>query len=130
MGLRYSRRVGGNRGWGLNISGSGVSSSYRSRYGSVSARGFSIRTGIPGLTFRSSWGRGKNKGAGALIMLALLAVLAAAYLAAVVFYNGVRLLWWLVVELYHLSLRVYYKWKERRELKRRMLLQETRENIS
>lgn len=128
MGIRYSKRIGGNKGWGLNVSGSGISSSYRSKYGSIGSKGFSIKSGIPGLTFRSSWGRGKNKGATALIMLAIIAALFVAYITAVVFYNVARLLWWTVVELYHFSLRLYYKWRERRELKQSMLLADTEKN--
>jgi len=70
MGLRYHRRIGGRQGFGLNLSGSGVSGSVRTKYGSFGSRGFSLRTGIPGLSFRSGWG-GKNMGVFALIFLAL-----------------------------------------------------------
>ena len=60
MGFRFQRRVNLNGGWGLNASSSGVSPSLRTRHGSIGAKGFSIRSGIPGLSFRQS--RGKNSG--------------------------------------------------------------------
>src|SRR5688572_4296568 len=41
--------------WGVNASGSGGSVSYRSRHGSIGTKGFSPRTGIPGLSFRQGW---------------------------------------------------------------------------
>ena len=72
MGIRYQKRVGGTKGFGLNFSGSGISSSYRTKYGTVGSKGFSIRSGIPGLSFRSSYGRGKDKGVTALIILGLI----------------------------------------------------------
>ena len=105
MGFRYNRRIGGNKGWGWNISGSGVSPSYRSKYGSIGSRGFSIKTGIPGLSFSSGWGSGKNKGAGAAIFLALIGF----YVAGVLMYNLVRFLIWGATELYHAILRLYYR---------------------
>lgn len=102
MGFRYNKRIGGNKGWGWNISGSGVSSSCRSKYGSIGSRGFSIRTGIPGLSFSSGWGSGKNKGAGAAIFLALIGF----YVAGLVLYNLIRFLVWGGTELYHFVLRL------------------------
>jgi len=128
MAFRYSKRVGGSKGLGLNLSGSGVSSSYRSKYGSIGTKGFSIRTGIPGLTFRNSWGRGKDKGATALIFLFIIVAVFLFYVSAVLLYNFIRLLWWLCVEAYHLTLRTYYKWKERREMKQNLRISDTEKN--
>ena len=53
MGFRYSKRIKIGGGAGFNLSKSGVSGSVRTKFGSVSPRGFSIRTGIPGLTYRT-----------------------------------------------------------------------------
>jgi len=117
MGIRIQKRIGGNKGLGLNVSGSGLSSSYRSTYGSVSSRGFSIRSGIPGLTFRSGWGVGKNKGSGAAIILVMIAAGFILYSAVVIIYNIILLLIWITTELYHLGLRVYYKHKAKQVLK-------------
>ncbi len=89
MGFRFFRRVGGNKGWGLNMSGSGVSSSYRSKYGSFGSKGFSIRTGIAGLSFRSSWGSKKSKGSGALIYFVVIVLIFLGYLSILIVYNAV-----------------------------------------
>jgi len=121
MGLRFQKRVGGNDGMGLNISGLGLSSSYRSKYGAIGSKGFSIRSGIPGLSFRSGWGGGKNKGAGALIILLVIVALFAFYYAAVIVYNLAILLWWVLTEFIHYCLRVYYKWKDKQELKQTVI---------
>ena len=50
MGFRFQKRVSLGGGLGLNISKSGVSPSYRTRYVSINPRGFSLRTGVAGLT--------------------------------------------------------------------------------
>ena len=74
MGFRFQRRLNYGSGLGMNLSKSGASPSLRSRAGAISAKGFSIRTGIPGLSLRRSWGKGSD---GAIFgMLALVAVLA------------------------------------------------------
>ena len=59
MGLRYQKRVNFGKGAGLNISKSGIGSSYRTKYGTIGTKGFSVRTGIPGLTFRGGWSNKK-----------------------------------------------------------------------
>lgn len=58
MGFRFQRRIRIGRGFGLNISKSGITPSHRSRRGSISSKGFSIRTGIPGLQFRKNFSKG------------------------------------------------------------------------
>jgi hypothetical protein len=68
MGIRYYRRANLGNGLGLNISKSGVAPSIRTDYGSVGTRGFSIRSGIPGLTFRNGFGK---KGGSFLLILLL-----------------------------------------------------------
>ncbi|MFC6998026.1 DUF4236 domain-containing protein [Rufibacter roseus] len=112
MGLRYSKRIGGNKGLGLNVSGSGISPSYRTKYGAVSPKGFSIRTGIPGLSFRSGFGRSKS-GNAALVML----ILGVAIAAVVVAWNLLLFAKWVIVEVYHLTARMYYKYKMNQEEK-------------
>ncbi|WP_111266307.1 DUF4236 domain-containing protein [Marilutibacter maris] len=73
MGFRFYRRVNLGSGFGLNMSKSGVGASMRGKHGSIGSRGFSIRTGIPGLSFRQNWGKG---GQGALAFLLIAAVVA------------------------------------------------------
>jgi hypothetical protein len=58
MGFRYYKRINLGKGFGLNISKSGIRPSYRSKSGSVNSKGYSIRTGIPGLTYRKSFSKG------------------------------------------------------------------------
>ena len=70
MGFQFRRRINLRSGWGINLSGSGASVSVRGRRGSVGTRGFSLRTGIPGLGYRKRW----PKGAGALLFLAVVLV--------------------------------------------------------
>ncbi len=118
MGLRYQKRIGGNKGFGLNLSGSGISSSYRTKYGTVGSKGFSIRSGIPGLSFRSGYGRGKDKGITALIILSVIVAGFALYYSVVILYNFALFLIWATTETRKLILREYYLWQEKKELKK------------
>ena len=89
MGIRYQKRINLGKGAGLNLSKSGVSASYRTKYGSIGPKGFSIRTGIPGLTYRS----GKNNSvAGIMLVIGVITV-------------GVLFIGWIVREVYHFFLR-------------------------
>ena len=87
MGLRFYKRVNYGEGVGLNVSKSGISPSIRTSLGSFGARGYSIRTGIPGMTWRG--GTGKNA---ALVWLIVM-ILSAAFQ---VIYNLIRLLLFLL----------------------------------
>ncbi len=115
MGFRFSKRVGGSSGFGYNVSGSGISPSYRTRMGSVSSRGFSIRTGIPGLSFRSGWGGGRKKDNTGLIILLILVFLFVAYYVLVALYNLLLLLWYALGELYRFLMRAYLRRQERKK---------------
>ena len=100
MGFRYSRRVKLGGGLGLNLSKSGVSTSYRTKFGSFGSRGFSIRTGIPGLYYRG--GRGKGGEAALIALLFVLAYYALVF-TAVVAWNLLRFALWAAVEIFHFS---------------------------
>jgi len=102
MGFRYQRRINLGGGAGLNLSKSGISASYRTKYGSIGPRGFSLRTGIPGLTFRS--GRG-SKGSGAAIVLLVMAAILVASIGLVILWNLLRFITWACIEGYHAFLR-------------------------
>ena len=117
MGFRFFSRIGGRTGWGLNVSSSGLSSSYRTKYGSFGSKGFSLQTGIPGLTFRSGWGSRGNRGNGALIILVIMVSLFLIYVGLLVAYNLILLLIWVITELYKLCMRLYYRYKEKQALK-------------
>ncbi len=54
MGLQFNRRIRLGKNIGLNISKSGISPSIRTKWGSLNPKGFSIRTGIKGLTYRKT----------------------------------------------------------------------------
>lgn len=55
MGWRFFRRIKLFGGLGLNLSSKGISASVRTPFGSVNTRGgYSIRTPIPGLSYRGS----------------------------------------------------------------------------
>lgn len=54
MPFRFNKRVKLSSGLGLNIGKRGVSASVRTKFGSIGSRGISVKTGVPGLTLRSS----------------------------------------------------------------------------
>lgn len=58
MGFRFQRRLNFGSGLGLNLSKTGASPSSRTLFGSISARGFSVKTRVPGVFYRKSWGKG------------------------------------------------------------------------
>lgn len=70
----------------MNLSKSGASLSYRAKAGSIGARGFSVRSGIPGLSFRQNWKAGSSAGAFVGLILAIfsLASLAVSLLIPVI----------------------------------------------
>lgn len=84
MGFRFHRRINIGGGLGLNFSNSGVSPSLRTPFGSISTRGLSLRTGIPGLSFRKSGKKGSN------FLETLIAIISL----------------WLLIQLFWISLRV------------------------
>ena len=75
MGFRFQRRINLGKGAGLNLSKSGVSTSVRTRYGTIGSKGFSVRTGVSGLTYRSRYRKGSDAGLIVLLMLAVVALL-------------------------------------------------------
>ena len=87
MGLRFYKRVIYGDGVGLNVSKSGIPPSIRTSLGSFGSKAFSIRTGIPGLSYRGS--TGKN---GAIILLITLAVTGVFIIA----YNLFRLIFYIL----------------------------------
>ncbi len=62
MGFRYQKRINLGKGLGLNISKSGISPSFRTKGGTLSTKGYSIRSGIPGMTYRKTFSKSKNSG--------------------------------------------------------------------
>ena len=62
MSLKFNKRINLGKGIGINISKSGITPSYRNKKGSMSSKGFSVRTGISGLTYKKTFSKSKNSG--------------------------------------------------------------------
>lgn len=71
MGFRYQKRIKLGKGLGLNISKSGISPSFRTKKGSISSKGYSIRSGIPGLTYRKTFSKSSSKGCLLILLVPL-----------------------------------------------------------
>ena len=97
MGFRVHRRINVGGGLGFNVSKSGISPSVRTPYGSFGPKGFSLRTGIPGLSYRSS--RKKGNFLEALLLGIVLAV------SVMLLWITIRVAWRLL--LYLLSIVVW-----------------------
>jgi hypothetical protein len=54
MGFRFQKRIRLGGGLGLNISKSGISPSLKTRMGTFSKNGYSIKTGISGVRYQNS----------------------------------------------------------------------------
>ncbi len=100
MGIIYQKRVGKEKGAGVNISKTGLSASYRGKFGSFGTTGFSIKTGIPGLYFRSY--SNKNKGLSTIIILAGFLIYALFYFQLLLVYNLILLTIWIFKTLFNL----------------------------
>ena len=53
----------------MNVSKSGITPSIKTKRGSLSTKGYSVRTGISGVNYKKSFGKTKNSGC--LLFLAL-----------------------------------------------------------
>lgn len=62
MGLSFRKRINLGGGLGLNISKSGISPSIRTKAGTISSKSFSVRTGVPGVSYRKNFSTSKNSG--------------------------------------------------------------------
>lgn len=62
MGFRFQKRINFGKGFGLNISKSGINPSIRTKSGSLSTKGYSVRTGISGISYRKNFTNSKNSG--------------------------------------------------------------------
>ena len=116
MGFRFQKRVSLGGGLGLNISKSGVSPSYRTRHGSISPRGFSFRTGVAGLTYRSGFGGRSRKGNSGDAILLLFAAFWLIIMALLLLLKIFELLMWLLTELVRLIQRMRYRYQIKKEI--------------
>ncbi|WP_461588883.1 DUF4236 domain-containing protein [Winogradskyella sp.] len=69
MSFRFQKRIKLSKGFGINISKSGITPSYRTKKGSLSSKGYSIRTGIPGLSYRKTFSKSSKSGCMVLILV-------------------------------------------------------------
>ncbi|WP_025743177.1 DUF4236 domain-containing protein [Aquimarina pacifica] len=60
MSFKFYKRIKLSKGLGINISKSGISTSYRNKFGSIGSKGYSLKTGIPGLSYRKSFAKRKG----------------------------------------------------------------------
>lgn len=71
-----NKRINLGKVIGINVSKSGLSPSVRSKRGTISKKGYSNRTGIPGVTYRKSF---SSKNSGCLVLLSLFIAIIAKY---------------------------------------------------
>ena len=71
MGFRFQKRIKLGKSFGVNVSKSGITPSYRTKKGSLSSKGYSIKTGIPGMTYRKTFSKSSKSGCSVLIVMAL-----------------------------------------------------------
>jgi hypothetical protein len=113
MGIRLQRRINLGGGAGINVSKSGFSPSLQTKFGTIGAKGFTIRTGIPGLYYRDVF-KSSKKGNGGILILIFLAI-GLFIFAAIVLWNILRMLWWAMEEFTHFLMRVYQQRQIRKE---------------
>lgn len=71
MGFRYQKRINLGKGIGLNISKTGISPSIRTPLGSFGPKGYSIKSGIPGATYRKTYSKSSRTGCALFLLLIL-----------------------------------------------------------
>tara|TARA_R110002051_G_scaffold325872_1_gene432755 strand:+ start:1469 stop:1723 length:255 start_codon:yes stop_codon:yes gene_type:complete len=71
MSFRFNKRIKLSKSIGINVSKSGITPSVRTKSGGLSSKGYSIRTGIPGLTYRKTFSKAKNSGCMVSILITL-----------------------------------------------------------
>ncbi len=72
MGIRFNKRINLGKGIGINISKSGITPNVKTKMGSVSSKGYSVRTGIPGITYRKTYSKAKNSGCLLILIIFIL----------------------------------------------------------
>lgn len=69
MSFKFQKRINLSKGFGLNVSKSGISPSLRTKRGTISTKGISVKTGISGVSYRKSFGK---SGSGCLLLVLVL----------------------------------------------------------
>lgn len=98
MGFHFQRRLNIGGGWGINMSKSLPSISYRGKHGSIGTNGMSIKTGIPGLSYKMRWSSKKDKNGYWIIATALgFSWLLFAYVLMIILPAIIRVILWLLL---------------------------------
>lgn len=97
MGWRFQRRIRLHKGLGVNLGKHGGSISARSALGAWGTKGYSVKSGVTGLSYRESW---KESSSGGALLLVVVAV-------------GV-ILWTVVKGIVWVGRRLVELWKRRR----------------
>lgn len=71
MGFRFQKRINLGKGLGINLSKSGINPTFRTKKGTISSSGYSVRTGIPGLSYRKAFSKSKKSGCMLIFLLFL-----------------------------------------------------------
>ncbi|WP_031427636.1 DUF4236 domain-containing protein [Flavimarina sp. Hel_I_48] len=69
MGFGFQKRINLGKGFGLNVSKSGIRPSYRSKKGSINKKGFTVRSGIPGVSYRKSLFNSSKNGCLSILLI-------------------------------------------------------------
>lgn len=75
MAFRFNKRINLGKGLGINLSKSGITPSFRNKRGSLSSKGYSVRTGISGLSYRKTFCKAKNSGCLVILFPFLLVII-------------------------------------------------------
>lgn len=75
MGFRFQKRINLGKGIGLNISKSGITPSIRTKSGSLSTKGYSVKTGISGVSYRKNFSNSKNSGCAVFLLIPIVIII-------------------------------------------------------
>lgn len=81
MGFKFQKRINLGGGLGLNISKSRISPSIQTKAGTISSKGFSIRTAVSGVSYKKNFSTIQNSGCmmfltvlGIMLILSIIAI--------------------------------------------------------
>jgi len=66
------KRINLGGGFGLNVSKSGISPSLRTKYGTISNKRVSVRSGIKGVNYSKTFSKTKNSGCMLLLVIIII----------------------------------------------------------
>lgn len=73
--MAFRKRINLGGGLGLNVSKSGISPSLRTKYGTISNKRVSVRTGIKGVGYAKTLSKAKGSGCMLVVVLFITALL-------------------------------------------------------